>query len=231
MQTPPKPSWFLYITEFVRTIVDIARGIWFKWFFKNQTHSNPHPVMVVPGFLGSDISTAFLRKFIADLGYPVYEWALGHNLADINDLAALSDRLKMIEAKHQQKVTLIGWSLGGVYVRELAKQSPQLVRQIITMGSPFRNIEAPNHARWIFDLIGKQTALDPVFVSNLPRPANVPTLAIYTKQDGVVPWSTCMEDPDNLHQNAEVWGSHCGLVFNPQACQFIAQKLPLYADK
>ncbi|TAE36084.1 MAG: alpha/beta hydrolase [Runella slithyformis] len=225
MPNSPKPSWFLYITELARTVIDITRGLFFKWSHKRQHRANPHPVMVVPGFLGSDLSTFFLRKFIADLGYPVQKWGLGRNLADLNDLTLLAQKLAALHAQYQQKVTLIGWSLGGVYVRELAKQNPEAVRQVITMGSPFKNIEAPNHARWIFDLIGKKNQLDPAFIAKLPAPAPVPTVAIYTKQDGVVAWTTCMETPSALHRNVEVWGSHCGLVFNPQVCQVIEESL------
>jgi pimeloyl-ACP methyl ester carboxylesterase len=181
----------------------------------------------VPGFLGSDLSTAFMRKFIADLGYPVYGWDLGRNLGDLADLTTLGKKIEEINQKHQQKVTLIGWSLGGVYVRELAKQNPQAVRQVITMGSPFKNLEAPNHARWIFDLLGKKDQPDPMFLAQIPTPAPLKTVAIYTHQDGVVSWKTCMEEEDQDHRNVKVWGSHCGLVFNPTVFEVIDKELSL----
>lgn len=224
MKNIPKPSLFLYLTEVIRAIFDVARGILFRLTHKTKPTASNVPVLVVPGFLGSDLSTAFLRKFINDLGHPVYGWGLGRNLADIEELAILVKKLETIYDKHQQKVILIGWSLGGVYVREMAKQKPALVHQIITMGSPFRDIEAPNHARWIYDLIGKK-GLDPTFLTTIPAPAPVPTLAIYTKQDGVVAWQTCMEDENETHHNAEVWGSHTGLIFNPMVLELISEQL------
>ncbi|MEZ4903487.1 MAG: alpha/beta hydrolase [Spirosomataceae bacterium] len=224
MKNIPRPSFFLYLTEAIRAIFDIGRGLVFRLTHQIKSVDSNAPVLVVPGFLGSDFSTAFLRKFITDLGFPTYGWGLGRNLGDLNELAILVEKLEAIQAKHQQKVTLIGWSLGGVYVREMAKQKPELVRQVITMGSPFRDIEAPNHARWIYDLIGKK-GLDAKFLATIPLPAPVSTLAIYTKQDGVVAWKTCMEEQDMQHRNLKVWGSHTGLVFNPLVCEAIEKEL------
>ncbi|MFN4147829.1 MAG: esterase/lipase family protein [Runella sp.] len=219
-----KPSWLMFLTEIFRTVVDIFRGLFFKYSRRFERTVQNSPVLVIPGFLGSDLSTSFLRKHLSDLGYQVYGWGLGRNLADLDNLPILANKIEEIYQKHQQKVTLIGWSLGGVYARELAKQNPVFVEQIITLGSPFRNLEAPNHARWIFDLLGKSTP-SPEFLSNVCQCAPLPTTAIYTKQDGVVSWAVCMEDEDELHQNYEVWGSHCGLIYNPQVLQILEHQL------
>lgn len=225
MQNIKKPSWFLNLTEIFRAIIDLVRGLIFRFSFKTKMSDDKHPVLVVPGFLGSDFSTSFMRKFIAEMGHPAFGWGLGRNLADLEDLEKLTQRLELIYAQHQQKVTLIGWSLGGVYARELAKQNPQLVRQVITMGSPFKGLDAPNHARWFFDLLGKKDQLSPDEMAKIPEPAPVLTTAIYTKQDGIVPWQVCMEDEDALHRNVEVWGSHCGLIFNPKVLEIVVAQL------
>lgn len=226
MQNIKKPSWFLNLTEIFRAIVDLLRGLIFRVSYKTKMSDDRHPVLVVPGFLGSDFSTSFLRKFITEMGHPAFGWGLGRNLGDLEDLVRLTQHLEMIYAKYNHKVTLIGWSLGGVYARELAKQNPQLVHQVITLGSPFKGLNAPNHARWVFDLMGKEDQLSPEEIAKIPEPAPVLTTAVYTKQDGIVPWQMCMEDKeDSLHRNVEVWGSHCGLIFNPKVLEIVVAQL------
>lgn len=226
MQNIKKPSWFLNLTEIFRAIVDLLRGLIFRVSYKTKMSDDRHPVLVVPGFLGSDFSTSFLRKFITEMGHPAFGWGLGRNLGDLEDLVRLTQNLEMIYAKYNQKVTLIGWSLGGVYARELAKQNPQLVHQVITLGSPFKGLNAPNHARWVFDLMGKEDQLSHEEMDKIPEPAPVLTTAVYTKQDGIVPWQMCMEDEeDSLHRNIEVWGSHCGLIFNPKVLEIVVAQL------
>lgn len=226
MQNIKKPSWFLNLTEIFRAIIDLLRGLIFRVSYKTKMSDDRHPVLIVPGFLGSDFSTSFLRKFITEMGHPAFGWGLGRNLGDLEDLVRLTQNLEKIYAKYNQKVTLIGWSLGGVYARELAKQNPQLVHQVITLGSPFKGLNAPNHARWVFDLMGKEDQLSPEEMAKIPEPAPVLTTAVYTKQDGIVPWQMCMEDEeDSLHRNIEVWGSHCGLIFNPKVLEIVVAQL------
>lgn len=225
-ETIKRPSLWLYMTEGIRTFFYFMGCVFFMWFYKYVKTSQPHPVMVVPGFLGSDLSTALLRRFLRKLGYSVYPWGLKRNLANLEDLPKLAGRLQGIYDEHQQPVTLIGWSLGGVYVRELAKQNPAVVRRVITLGSPFADLEAPNHARWIFNLIHKGAAIDPDFLSKIPAPAPVPTHALYSKQDGIVPWEACREPvEDATHQNIQVRSSHMGFVSNKRVFRILAALL------
>ena len=128
-------------------------------------------------------------------------------------------------------MSIIGWSLGGVFAREIAKRKPKLIRQIITLGSPFNGITMPNNAMWLYELLtdGRGTEdVDPDLLKELPKPAPVPTTAIYSKEDGVVPWETCLEDvEDELHQNIQVRGSHLGLGVNPAVLEIIKDRLML----
>ena len=183
--------------------------------------------MVVPGLLGSDTSTALLRKFITKLGYTTYGWGLGRNLGNMEDLKLLTKKIEDIHQKHQQKVILIGWSLGGIYVRELAKANPEWIAQIFTLGSPFANLDAPNHAKWVFSLFNDMDKIDPVLRNQIPNHAAVPTTAIYSKQDGIVPWQACMEQKeDEWHKNIEVSGSHFGFTVNTAVFEIIKKSLP-----
>ena len=126
-------------------------------------------------------------------------------------------------------MSLIGWSLGGVFAREIAKARPDLIRQVITLGSPFQNVSDANNVSWIYTLIsGGKSVKDnnKALLNNLPLPASVPTTAIYTKEDGIVPWHACMESKeDELHQNIQVRGSHCGLGINTSVFWIIADRL------
>ncbi len=98
-----------------------------------------HPVLILPGFLAGDSSTAPLRSILQSQGYWVHGWRLGRNLGPTQDVVdGLIDRLQDLHDRHQRPVSLIGWSLGGIYARRLARKWPDMVRQVITLGSPFR---------------------------------------------------------------------------------------------
>lgn len=210
-----KPSWILNLTEGIRATFEIIKCLFFLLFYRYPKQRNNKPVLVVPGLLTSDISTYLMRRFIQKHGHTAYGWTLGRNLGNIDGLKVLSNILEQLYQTHQQKVTLIGWSLGGIYVRELAKEKPHLVDQIITMGSPFAAPDAPNHALWVYNFFNKSQKIDPVWWAQLPSPAPVRTTAIYSKFDGIVPWQACMEKiEDDTHRNVQVSGSHFGFPFN-----------------
>ena len=234
IQKNKKPSFFWFATEVGRAVAELGISIPYRKLFHNNYKGDGHPVLVLPGFMASDISTNPLRKFIKKLGYAAYGWDLGRNYGKLHSLELLVEKVEDIYAEHHQKVTIIGWSLGGVFARQIAKERPNMVRQVITLGSPFQDIEKPNNASWLYNLIseGKRVVdLDPLLLEDLPKPAPVPTTAIYTKEDGVVPWSMCMEkEEDATHQNIQVRGSHLGLGVNPSVFDIIADRL-LYDEE
>ena len=232
-QAIKRPSLLLYLTEGFRAIRERVQSIKFRKEFVPLIKGDGHPVLVIPGFITDDSSTKGLRNFIDKIGYQSYPWELGRNYANLEDINTLLDKLEVIYAQHQQKISLIGWSLGGVYARELAKAKPHLIRQVITLGSPFGGIQEPNNATWLFNLIqGKKAQeLDKEWLATLPTPAPVPTTALYSKKDGVVPWQVCRERiEDALHQNVEVRSSHVGMGYNQEVFVIIADRLP-YAEE
>jgi len=221
-----KPGLFWYLTEGIRTTLQLIRCLFFMAFYGYPRKGDGHPILVLPGFLGSDVSTALLRRFLNRLGYTAYGWELGRNLGNLKDLKGLSDRIQRVYQQNGQLVTLIGWSLGGIYVRECARANPAIVRQIITLGSPFGDLNAPNHARWIFDLISTGEQADQHWIAKVAQPVPVRTACLYSKQDGIVPWEACMEKiTDNLHQNVKVKSSHFGFVANPLVFRIIVKLL------
>ena len=229
MKNIEKPSLFWFFTEGVRAIVEYFQGLIFITTFKYKKIGDSQPVLAVPGLLCTDFAMLLLRTFVKRLGFTAYGWELGRNLGDLNelrDINRLNERVDAIYQKHNQKITLIGWSMGGIYVRELAKQRPHLFSQIITMGSPFGDTLAPNYATWIFEKLTDTSRIDEKWRLQISNPAPIPTTAIYSKQDGIVPWQACLElFEDETHKNMEVKGSHWGMGTNPKVLQIVADKL------
>jgi len=223
-----RPSLALGLTEGLRAILDLGFYMPFRFLKKHEANGDGHPVLILPGFLATDLSTIPLRSYIHDLGYKVYGWGEGRNFAHSDYIALLNEKLNRIHQIHKKEITIIGWSLGGIYARQLAKSDPKLVRQIILMGSPFKGVNIANNANWMFELLKKSKItpeLDQDLLYDIPLPAPVPTTAVYTKEDGVVPWKLCMEEEDNWHQNIQVRGSHLGLGVNPLVLRIIADRL------
>jgi len=188
-----------------------------------------HPIMVLPGFMTGDITTIPLRHFLNNLNYQAYPWNMGPNLADQQVEMPLMKRVIRLAKRHNQKVSLIGWSLGGVYAREIARVIPDYVRQVITLASPFAGIDKPNNAVWIYQLIkggASKSDITPDLLDRIKRPVPVPTTAIYSKYDGIVSWQHCAEQTEtDITQNIEVECSHAGFGHHPAVLLCIAEIL------
>jgi len=186
-----------------------------------------HPVLVLPGFLTTGAATFPLRHFLKILGYKGHRWKLGRNLGPVGfkELEILQ-RLKDLRHRYGKKVSLIGWSLGGLYARELAWIAPQDVRMVITLGTPFRHHDSTT-VSWLYeDLTGQQEAQMPSeFRERLDLPPPVPSTAIYSRSDGVVPWRCSLERAAEFAENIRVEGSHCGLGHNPAVLWAVADRL------
>ena len=140
---------------------------------------------------------------------------------------ALMQRIEQLHSEHGQKVCLIGWSLGGVFVRELARDLPEQVEQVFTLGSPFNITPAANNMLPLFKLMnrGKPVKLDMEGFLRRAEPPPVRCTAIYSKTDGVVAWQTACEQEAANTENVEVQGSHFGMVCNPEVVRLIAERL------
>lgn len=185
-----------------------------------------HPVLVLPGFMASDASTRPMRTLLKRLGYEARGWKLGRNLGAppaVRD--AMRARLTELHRRSGCKVSVIGWSLGGVYARELARGAPDMVRQVITLGSPFNGHPTANHADALFRRLNPGTPVDWEGFRRRRVPPSVPTTSIYSRSDGIVAWQCSLEEPAPHTENIEVRGSHCGLGVNPQVLKIIARKL------
>ncbi|MFK8025803.1 MAG: esterase/lipase family protein [Ilumatobacter sp.] len=188
-----------------------------------------HPVLVLPGFTASDRSTVPLRRLLRDLEYRTYGWGLGANVGPTNRiLEGIFGRLDRAYERNGRPVSLIGWSLGGIYARELARARPDLVRQVITLGSPIQMIDDDaSSATAVWESLKKYHVKDfreQVREADRPR-IQVPCTSIYTKTDGVVNWKASLIRGSATTENIRVYGSHCGLGFNTAAIVAIADRL------
>ena len=192
-----------------------------------------HGVLVLPGFAANDKATAALRRYLRALGHDAHGWALGRNLGrrSIGDESErLLERLETVRARTGRPVSLVGWSLGGVMARKLARAAPHDVRQVITLGSPFTgNPHATTIARLYERVSGDRIAgaFVTAMLEESRTPPPVPSTAIYSRGDGIVAWRNCVEPVSATTDNIRVRGSHVGLPFNPAVWFAVADRLAL----
>ncbi len=223
-----RPNYFWLLTETGRAMVELGAFYSYRRMKNNDHNGDGHPVMLLPGFMASETSLIPLENYLDELGYKVYQWGMGRNLAKKAFISALVSRLEQIYADHGSQVSLIGQSLGGIYARQIAKARPNLTRQIISLGSPIDGITKPNNARWLYDMLFKgrpSHAVDSDLVIDIPKPAPVPSTSVYSKEDGIVRWEVCLEKEDDTHQNIQVRGSHIGMAVNPGVLRIIEDRL------
>lgn len=194
-----------------------------------------HPVLVLPGFLSGDMPTWPLRRYLASIGYETWPWGLGINLGVSSayeyDIEALIEhRLKEIWMESSdQKISVIGWSLGGVYARELARNYPQLIKDVITLGSPINGNPGESSITRLYSWVTSMQMHDPAFQEKVlqataPVP-NVPVTAFYSLADNIVPPQCARETPGPLVQNIEVDCTHTGFGFSALVFYLIAHRL------
>jgi pimeloyl-ACP methyl ester carboxylesterase len=193
-----------------------------------------HPVVIFPGLASDPHALKPLRHCCERLGYAVYDWEQGFNTGPQGDLDEWLDNLaqhvKGVARLHRRRVSLIGWSLGGIYAREIAKLQPALSRRVVTLGTPFAGRGSETHVGWLYRLLNGSAPLvnDELALRLRSRPP-VPTTSIYSRSDGIVAWQSCVMDSaaegDDEPDNVEVDGSHIGLGWNPEVLRVVAQRL------
>lgn len=221
------PSMFLLALE-LRSIWEILIGLSsFKTVEHLAAKGEKHPILVLPGLGASDTSTSLLRKFLDDLGYTTYAWELGRNKGLSDEVVdELTSRLEAINGLHAQKVSLIGHSLGGVFARELARLNPNLVRQVITLGSPFSGHPLATTGVHLYEWLSGQRVENIDFHQHeFRKQLPVPATSIYSKLDGVVAWECSIEEHE-AGESINLRGcSHIGMGSNPLTMYLIANRL------
>src|SRR6266702_984628 len=174
------PTLGLLLAE-ARSLFEFNASLLLSPVLMRAPKGDGHPVLALPGFLASDLSMAPMRRYLGGLG---------------RMREALRASLTEIHAASGRKVSLVGWSLGGVYARDLALQAPDMVRNVVTLGSPFANDVRATNATALYEMMSGERVEDfaelrEAIAGDLP----VPATSIYSRTDGVVNWRTCLLRP------------------------------------
>jgi pimeloyl-ACP methyl ester carboxylesterase len=220
----------LYLSDFPRAVGGL--GFYFatrSLLLTRAPKGDGHPVLILPGLLAGDESTLVLRRYLRRLGYEAHGWGLGRNIGPTPKVVqGIEAKFRALADRHDRKVSVIGWSLGGIYARVLARLQPEDVRQVITMGSPYR-LEEPKRTRAYRAYMRYSSRhVEDVVVptsSAAADPLTVPTTSVYSKLDGIVPWESCMEEPGATRESIEVFSSHFGFGHNPAVLWLVADRL------
>ena len=227
----PPPHALLALTEAHRAAAEILTLAVTRKFVDKAPRGDGHPVMVLPGFLGADGYNAAFRRYLTGLDYAVHGGGQGRNLGPREGvLEALVQRLEYLSERYEGPVSLVGHSLGGILARELARELPDRIRQVISLGSPFGEgrLTASYPAR-LFMALNPPEEL-PIEQDDLHLAPPVPTTAIYSRGDGIVNWQTTLQKDGHGHeqtQNIRVRGSHCGMTLNPAIWFLVAERLSI----
>ena len=181
------------------------------------------PVLVIPGFFGTDRTTMELRRALARAGWRAHPWLLGVNLgAKSNTLDLLCKRLADLE--DPRKVLVVGWSLGGMFARQLAHRCPDKVRAVVTLASPFSgNLKTNTNVREIYERVAGHDVDKPPFPVRPGKPP-VPTLALWGRRDGIVAPSAARGLASEVDKAVEIDTNHMGFaVYRPALSRVVAE--------
>jgi hypothetical protein len=192
-----------------------------------QPRGHGEPVLVLPAYGAGDGSTAILKTYLRLLGYRVSGWHLGRSSGHVPELLPrVLRRIFFMARKFQQPVRVIGWSFGGYLAREAARERPDLVERVITLGTPViggpkYTVIAPQFKRRGIDLDAMAKEIE----GRNRVLLQTPVTAIYSRADGIVAWQACI-DPNGANvEHVEVRTAHIGFGFSPEVYKIIAQRL------
>jgi len=228
---PSAPSWLWALLEAPRALTEATALMSARALLQSLPSGDGHAVMTLPGFLASDRSMRTVRKYLRNWDYDAHRWEMGRNLGlslerDIE--AMLDHRLKSIHETSGDKVSLIGWSLGGMLARELARRNPESVRSVITLGSPMGDPKATNAWRLFETVSGIKIDNEHIQsrVRKLREPIHgIPMTAIYSSSDAVVSSEIAKLPPGDRVESIGVAASHFGMGYNPAVFFAIADRL------
>jgi pimeloyl-ACP methyl ester carboxylesterase len=229
--TPSRRRALLAATEPARTLATAGGMTALLPLLRWAPRGEPHPVLVLPGLLASDLSTRVLRAWLGRLDYPVVGWELGRNRGPsqevVSELPRLVDRLAR---EHGTTVSIVGWSLGGIYARRLARKAPRQVRQVISLGSPIALVGRPldrSAGARVYQRLAPVPTGGRISGprGSLARSLPVPSTAVYSKWDGVVDWRACRQQKGPRSENVAVHASHLGMGHDPAVLWVVADRL------
>ena len=221
------PSLLLMLAE-ARSLFEFNASLLLSPLLMLAPKGDGHPVLALPGFLASDLSMAPMRHYLKQLGYDTYAWKMGRNFGGVTSRRnALKSLLTDIHTSTGRKVSIVGWSLGGTYARDLALRLPDMVRSVVTLASPFASdVRATNATRLYEALSGETVEHNSELIKAIAGDLPVPATSIYSRTDGIVNWRTSLLRPSDTAENIEVpLASHTGLGVNAAALWAVADRL------
>ena len=232
-EQPGRPSALLLLSEPWRSAMELGALTVSAPALARSPRGDGHPVLVLPGLLASDASTLILRRFLTRLGYTTAGWGFGLNVGPTNEVVRrLPLRLGELSERYEQPVSIIGWSLGGVYARALAARSPDQVRLVVTLGSPYAS-QGPGHTHadsaYRYLSRGRYSAAAGER-QGAGLPLSIPTTSVYSRLDGIVSWRVCRDAVGGPHESIGIPASHLGFGHNPAALWVIADRLAQNPD-
>lgn len=224
-----RPALSLLASEPLRATLEAAQALG-HWNARPRQVGRDHTVVLFPG-LGTDGTTLWpLRRHLTRAGFRALDWGQGLNTGPRGDIDAWLDELA--DAVHARvaparTLSLVGWSLGGFYARELAKRWPERVQHVVTIGTPFNGGVDDTHVGWLFRLLnGQRPPHETALRERLAEPPPVPTVSIYSRRDGVVAWQACRHArPGPLARDIEVRASHMGMGWAPEVLARVTRVL------
>ena len=207
--------------------IEMARLLASSPSLARQARGDGDPVLVLPGLGTSNLSTGALRAYLSWLGYSVQGWQQGRNEGDVATLLPMvREEVRDMYQRHGNSVHIVGWSLGGVLAREVAREDPDHVRQVITMGSPLAGGPKYTSFARLYEARGADLeALEQVIAERESRPIRVPVTSIYSRRDGIVAWQASIDRHTPEADNVEVRTTHLGFGISPDVFKLLAAKL------
>jgi len=226
--TVSPPDISMLAMEPMRAFLEFAQAHYLR--LEAYPDGDGHAVVLFPGLGADHAYMSPLERHCRRLGYACYHWGRGRNMGHAGSattwLSELAGDIEEMLSEHPETVTFIGWSLGGLYAREVAKAIPARVRQVITLGTPSANLADASNVTWLYELLsGSSVAVSASLATALQILPPVPTTSIYSRSDGVVAWESCRIMVGPQAENMEVNSSHLGLVWHPDVLRIVANRL------
>ncbi|MBI1404117.1 MAG: alpha/beta hydrolase [Porphyrobacter sp.] len=188
--------------------------------------ANPQMVMLLPGFAAHPVRMRYLARQLEAAGHRTKRWGLGFNWGpDEARFEQLEARLEELHARHGRKVVLVGWSLGGLFAREIAKRRPEMVAKVITMGSPFSGSLRANNVWRAYQFITGHSVDAPPIDADLPAKPPVETVALWSANDGAIAPRCAAGRPGERDRAIALRCTHMGFTYDPQVIHTVLEEL------
>lgn len=188
--------------------------------------ANPRVVMLLPGFGTHPLRMRYMARCLERAGHKVKRWGLGFNLGPTEqNFALLEERVRQIRARYGQNVVLVGWSLGGIFARELAKRDPDLIAKVVTLGTPFSGSMYDNNAWQVYQIITGHSVEQPPVEAQVAVKPPVETVALWSPRDGVIAARSACGRPGERDRATALRCTHLGFAHSAEAIRAVATEL------